>query len=136
MPTTALRHRRSAVKDATIRALYAAKGELGSVRLRMSVQGAGKPIPDATWYAALNRLADEGLVNDPSRGATAADVQTELDHLMDLGRPIAATERGLITLTRAGHLYALALDIASCTKPAEKERVNRDLDLVLALACV
>lgn len=134
MPAITLRHRRSAIKDAAIRALYAARGELGSVRLRMTVENARKPIADATWYGAMNRLADEGLIKDPSRGATAEQVQAELDSLLDLDRPIPASERGLITLTKAGYLYALALDIASFAKPAAKERVNRDLDLVLAMA--
>ena len=134
MTASAPRHRRSAIKDAAIRALHAAKGELGSVRLRMTVEQASKRIADATWYGALNRLADEGLINDPSRGATAGQVQAELDGLLDLDRPIPASGRGLITLTRAGQLYALVLDIASCAKPAAHERVNHDLDLVLAMA--
>ena len=82
----------------------------------------------------MNRLSDEGLIHDPSRGATASDVQAELDDLLNLERPIPDSRRGLIALTKAGQVYALALEIASFARPSAKQQVERDLDLVLAAA--
>lgn len=115
------RHHRTALTDAILRELCVAGGRLGSVRLRMTVEAALTPVPDATWYAALNRLADDGFISDPpGRHATADDVQACLDQLTDLSVPLSPARQCLIRLTRPERSFARVLltTLATRTVPS------------------
>jgi len=127
------RSRRSATKDAIVSVLLAANRPLLPIRLRTEIEAKArlnKRTADSTWCEALQRLATEGLIHDPSTSATPASNQALIAELAN--DELSAGPDAVISLTSNGVIYALALRIESCAKPERAADARAAVEKLLA----
>ena len=131
------RSRRSAIKDAIVSALLHADRPLIPIRLRREIESKarlGKRTADSTWCEALQRLASEGLILDPSLAATPATNQSLIDELAN--DELTAGQYSEITLTNLGRLYAVILRIESYAIPKHATEAKAAVEQFLAMLVI
>ena len=86
-----------------------------------------KEVPMATFYEAIYRLRDEGLINYQSRQLTNADMDALLSELKEGGTTYNEEEehRGLVSLTVKGQAFADLLSLKEMIQPSRVRDAER-----------